>query len=216
MCPHNILSRKKEPEPSICRVLQIHVNSFIWHYHIFVTDWVWTRCPWKIFWILPLPNSCSLLVCRIQASLDWTFAPCHCQHWAWSLRKRTNPNESTIVKCVRVGRAVPCDSSGFAALKRGVCALCCCLSKKSQQWYLVMQNVFQNAQGVTILAQWSPAVDIYYGHCPLVISHLKTQTTVLTLPVTRTGPGVLGPEAKQQGPALSALYGLWASGTAII
>lgn len=71
-----------------------------------------------------------------------------------------------------------------------------------------MQNNFQNAQGVTIPTQWSPAEDIYYGHCLLVISHLKTHTTVMTLPVNKTGSGALGPEAKLHGPAISALYGL--------
>lgn len=92
--------------------------------------------------------------------------------------------------------------------KRCLCSLLLPDQKTRSQLITVMQNIFQNAQGVTILAQWSPAVDIYYGHCLLVISHLKTHTTVMTLPVNKTGPGALGPEAKQEGPAISALNGL--------
>lgn len=38
VCPDSILPRKKEPKPSICRVVQVHLNSFIWHYHIFVAN----------------------------------------------------------------------------------------------------------------------------------------------------------------------------------
>lgn len=176
VCPHNILPRKKEPKPSIRRVLQIHLNSFTWHYHIFVAYWVWTRCPWKIVWILPSPNSCSFLVCRIQASLDLTFVSGLCQHWAWSLRKRTNPNKSTIMKCAKVRSAVPYDSRLCSPKQRCLCSLLLPEQKKS-----VVEPC--NAEH---FPKWPrchhpgsvvPAVDIYYGHCLLVISHLKTHTS---------------------------------------
>lgn len=144
---------------------------------------------------------------RIQASLDLTFLPCFCQHCAWSLRKRRNPNKLTIVKCARVGRAVPCDSLGSAALNR-VGVLYCCLSKIRPMVEPCNAEHFPKWPRCRHPGSVVPAVDIYYGHCLLVISHLKTHTTVMALPVNKTGPGALGPEAKQQGPAISVLYGL--------
>lgn len=178
--------------------------------------WVWTRCPWKIFWILPLPNSCSLLVCRIQASLDLTFVPCLCQHWAWSLRKRTNPNKSTTVKRARVGRAVPCVPLDSAALNRGVCALYGCLSKKKSMVEPCNAEQFPKCSRCHHPCSVVPCRGYLLWTLPP--GHLSSENSYYSYDsaVNKTGSGALGPEAKLHRPAISALYGLWPSGTIII
>lgn len=85
----------------------------------------------KYIWILLSATVISLWLTGFEQVVHGKyFESCLYQTVVASWCAERNPNKWTKVKCGRVGRAVPRDSLGSAALNSGVCVLYCCLTKK--------------------------------------------------------------------------------------